>query len=127
MATRQPLIGHIAFSLAEAAEGPSSPTAVRKASLDAGKESVNLLARSERRRLPGNNPNCEASVEARVQRSSPAGRFFTIREVSSCFHVSTRTARRWISSGALTAHRIGRLVRVSETDLAAFVALRRDP
>ena len=35
--------------------------------------------------------------------------------------VSERTVLRWISSGALVAHRLGDVIRVSEADLAAFL------
>ncbi len=39
--------------------------------------------------------------------------------------VSLRTVRRLIAAGALPVHRIGRAVRVSEDDLARFLAARR--
>jgi excisionase family DNA binding protein len=57
--------------------------------------------------------------------ASPALRFRTIGEVANCLVVSTRTVRRWIKSGALPVHRINGLVRVSEADFAAFLAVRR--
>jgi excisionase family DNA binding protein len=41
--------------------------------------------------------------------------------------VSTRTTRRWIEAGVLRAHRLGHLVRISEEDLASFLAAHRDP
>ena len=53
-------------------------------------------------------------------------KFFTIEQVAERLDVSPRTVRRWITAGALPVHRFGRLVRVSETDLAAFLALNRD-
>jgi excisionase family DNA binding protein len=40
--------------------------------------------------------------------------------------VCERTVRRWIKARALPVHRIGGLVRVSEADFAAFLALRRE-
>jgi excisionase family DNA binding protein len=39
--------------------------------------------------------------------------------------VSERHVRRLIASGELPVHRIGRAVRVSEDDLARFLAARR--
>ncbi len=40
--------------------------------------------------------------------------------------VSERTVKRWIVSGELRSHKLGRLRRVADEDLAAFVApLRR--
>jgi len=51
----------------------------------------------------------------------------TLQQVAQCCAVSTRTTRRWIEAGALRAHRFGQLVRISEEDLAAFLAAHRDP
>jgi excisionase family DNA binding protein len=53
-------------------------------------------------------------------------KFFTIAEIAERLGVSTRTVRRWIRSGYLVAHRFGGIVRISETDLRAFLALHRD-
>ena len=39
--------------------------------------------------------------------------------------VTVRTVRRLIAAGELPVHRIGRAVRVSEDDLARFLAARR--
>jgi excisionase family DNA binding protein len=39
--------------------------------------------------------------------------------------VSSKTVRRHIDRGDLAVHHIGRLLRVSEEDLASFVARRR--
>jgi excisionase family DNA binding protein len=53
-------------------------------------------------------------------------RFFTIAEVAERLHVATRTVRRWIVAGDLVVHRAGAVVRVSEDDLRAFLALHRE-
>ena len=39
--------------------------------------------------------------------------------------VSSKSVRRAISAGDLTAHRLGRLLRVSDSDLEAYLARRR--
>jgi excisionase family DNA binding protein len=52
--------------------------------------------------------------------------FLTTPDVAERLRVSTRTVRRWIEDGDLIAHRIGGVVRIAESDLRAFVALRRD-
>jgi excisionase family DNA binding protein len=49
----------------------------------------------------------------------------SIGDVAEAMNASTRTIRRWIADGDLHAHRMGRLVRVSEDDLVAFAATRR--
>jgi excisionase family DNA binding protein len=53
--------------------------------------------------------------------------FFTITEVAQSLRVCPRTVRRWIDSKALPAHQLGRLVRISQADLAAFLAAHRRP
>ena len=53
-------------------------------------------------------------------------RFFSIAYVAEALSVSDRTVRRWIDRGELVVHRFGRGVRIAETDLKAFLAVRRD-
>ena len=62
-------------------------------------------------------PRCEVGKRRKL---------FTTAEVAEHLNVSTRTVRRWIKAGALPVHRIGGLVRISEADFAAFLALRRE-
>jgi excisionase family DNA binding protein len=66
-------------------------------------------------------------VSSRIQSSHRDDRirFFTIPEVAERLRVCTRTVRRWIKAGDLIAHRIGG-VRIADSDLRAFLALRRD-
>jgi excisionase family DNA binding protein len=52
--------------------------------------------------------------------------FVAIADVAARLDVCERTVRRWIKARALPVHRIGGLVRVSEADFAAFLALRRE-
>jgi excisionase family DNA binding protein len=52
--------------------------------------------------------------------SALVGQLFTTFEVSRLFKVSQRTVQIWIRSGELPAVRYGRILRVRETDLAAF-------
>jgi excisionase family DNA binding protein len=56
--------------------------------------------------------------------SSP--KFYTIAEVAEFMGNHERTVRRWIERGWLVAHRINRLVRISEPDFLAFLAAHRD-
>ena len=53
-------------------------------------------------------------------RSPLVGQLFTTFEVARLFKVSQRTVQIWIRSGELPALRCGRILRVRETDLAAF-------
>jgi excisionase family DNA binding protein len=52
-------------------------------------------------------------------------RMLAVTDIAETMRVSTRTVRRWIDSGDLRVHRLGRQVRVSEEDLAAFLNQRR--
>jgi excisionase family DNA binding protein len=55
----------------------------------------------------------------------PGANFYTVEDVADSLHVSTRTVRRWIKSGALVPHRFGHLTRISEADFAAFLVAKR--
>ena len=59
--------------------------------------------------------------------SKPATRFYTVAQVADLLAVSSRTVRRWVAAGDLPAHRFGRRVRISESDLRAFVQKGRTP
>jgi excisionase family DNA binding protein len=52
-------------------------------------------------------------------------RLFSIETVATHLDVSEKTIRRRIETGELRAHRVGRLLRVSELDLAAYIAKSR--
>jgi excisionase family DNA binding protein len=52
--------------------------------------------------------------------------FFTVAEVAERLDVSIRTVRRWIQDGLLIVHRINGVVRISESDLHAFLTTHRD-
>jgi excisionase family DNA binding protein len=58
-------------------------------------------------------------------RARPVARLRTIEETADLFSASTRTVRRLIDSGALPVHRLGRSVRISDADIAAFLAAHR--
>jgi excisionase family DNA binding protein len=66
------------------------------------------------------------SAHAVRDRDGQRTTFVTITEVAERLNVCERTVRRWIDSKALPAHRLGRLVRISQADLAAFLATHRD-
>jgi excisionase family DNA binding protein len=53
-------------------------------------------------------------------------KFYTINQIADSVEVSTRTVRRWIEKGLLVAHKINGLVRISEADFQAFLAVHRD-
>ena len=80
---------------------------------------------SGRSREPGTRASMPSRTDRRG-RACEAIKFFTIDEVAEMLSVSTRTVRRWIDRGELVAHRFGAAVRISEADLRAFLALRRD-
>ena len=52
-------------------------------------------------------------------------RFLTLSEVAEILQVSERTVHRWVKAGHLLTHGFGRAVRISHSDLQAFIASRR--
>jgi excisionase family DNA binding protein len=56
----------------------------------------------------------------------PVTKLRTIDEAAEIFGTSSRSVRRIIASGALPVHRLrGRLIRISDADIAAFLAANR--
>ena len=53
-----------------------------------------------------------------------AGPLFTIAEVADRLRVDQKTVRRWISTKALGAFKLGRQWRISEQDLRRFLQMR---
>ncbi len=51
--------------------------------------------------------------------------FLSVSEVAFILGVSTRQVHRWIERGLLPAVRVGRLVRIREEDLNAFIQRHR--
>ena len=52
-------------------------------------------------------------------------RLLSMARVAELSNVSVRTVSRWIKTGELHAHKLGRQVRVSEEDFMYFIAARR--
>jgi excisionase family DNA binding protein len=55
----------------------------------------------------------------------PLTRLRTIEETAELLNVSPRTVRRLIDSGALQVHRVRRLVRIADPDIAVLLAANR--
>ena len=58
-------------------------------------------------------------------KSMPAPGLMSVAAVALQLDVSQKTVRRLIEDGDLAIHRIGRQIRISEPDLAAFIARSR--
>ena len=56
------------------------------------------------------------------QKLTPIPRLLSIAEVARHLSVSTKTIRRLIQGGQLLSHRVGCQHRISEADLAAYLA-----
>lgn len=50
-----------------------------------------------------------------------ADRLLTIQNVADRSQLNAKTVRRWIKSGELAAHKLGRQWRISERDLRKFL------
>lgn len=46
---------------------------------------------------------------------------YTIEEVATYLKVDPKTVRNWIDDGKIVSIKIGRLVRIRESDLQAFI------
>ena len=57
--------------------------------------------------------------------SADIGTFYTISDVADALGVCTKTVDRWVKSGELVGHKVGRQWRISRTDLETFLKLRR--
>ncbi len=51
--------------------------------------------------------------------------FYMVAQIAEILDVSQRTVRRWIDSGELIAHRLGRNLRISGGDFDTFLIRRR--
>jgi excisionase family DNA binding protein len=67
----------------------------------------------------------QASPPPSSQQRLHLPRLFSVKAVAMQLAVSTKTVRRWIETGELPVHRLGRQLRVSETDLVVFIARSR--
>ena len=65
------------------------------------------------------------SPDTNVASEHPLPTLLTIDQTAKHLQVSTKTVRRWIEAGELVAHRFGRQWRISESDLQAFIRMRR--
>jgi excisionase family DNA binding protein len=81
----------------------------------------------DRHSNPPQSPASEAALRTAGAgvRGRPATSLRNIDEVAGLLNVSPRTVRRLIESGALPVHRFGRLVRITDGDLAILLAARR--
>ncbi len=70
---------------------------------------------------PGKRPERTLATPAAMpRRASPA--LLTVKEVADHLGASSRHVYRLIARGDLPVHRLGRLVRISEDDLARYLA-----
>ena len=65
------------------------------------------------------------AIPAPRGRAQLPDRLFSVPQAADQLGISEKGVRRAIGRGDLAAHRIGRLLRIADEDLAAFVAARR--
>jgi excisionase family DNA binding protein len=63
-----------------------------------------------------------------TQNSTPHAlpRLLTLPDVAKVLGVCTRSVRRLIERGEIPVHRVGRLIRITETDLHNYIRLCRN-
>jgi excisionase family DNA binding protein len=100
---------------------------IRTIARQAAREAFNLVRDAfETPSTPSGSPCGPPELENRPDNTAtkanaspePGERFLKVAEVAVRLDVSPKTVRRMIDRGELHAHRIGRLVRVSERSLA---------
>ena len=60
-----------------------------------------------------------------IKSKRPVPHLLSMHDLAERLCVSTKTISRWIKAEELPAHRLGRQLRISEEDAAAFIAARR--
>ena len=55
-------------------------------------------------------------------RERPIGKLHTMAEVAEILGLSKRSVQRLVATGALRVHRLGRAVRVADSDIAMLLA-----
>jgi excisionase family DNA binding protein len=75
--------------------------------------------------MTSENPRLRVVTSRMLRRPVPQLR--TIDETAAILSVSPRSVRRYVAAALLPAHRFGRLVRISDDDIAAFLAANRGP
>jgi excisionase family DNA binding protein len=73
-----------------------------------------------RERHSGRGPATTDPI-SRVTRVRPLTKLRTISETAEILQTSSRTVQRLIACGKLRAHRIGRLVRIEDADIAGLL------
>ena len=59
--------------------------------------------------------------------TAPTRHFLTLAEAGEITRLSVRTLRRAIAAGALRAHHVGRLIRIEDAELYAWLAGHHTP
>lgn len=60
------------------------------------------------------------------EQTPPSPRFYSVAQVAEHLQVSQKTIRRWIDDGELTVFRLGRLIRVSDQALQAYLQTKQN-
>lgn len=107
---------------------------IRMMARQAAREAFSVFREALDARGVTNQPPLDRSDPEHVQeghagtdRGPPEGgeRFLSVAAVADRLEVSQKTVRRKIASGDLPAHRVGKLIRVSEGDLETYVTQAR--
>jgi excisionase family DNA binding protein len=76
--------------------------------------------------MKNNDDDDDAVASVMAANTSNFPTLLTLEQTANVLQVTTRTIHRWIDTGDLVAHRIGRGLRISEADLQIFIRLRRE-
>ena len=80
---------------------------------------MNRRASNPTRRV---TPNRAARITRTDMPGRPLSKLHTMEEVAEILGLSKRSVQRLVATGALGVHRLGRAVRVSDSDIAILLA-----
>jgi len=133
MTRRRP--SDVSAASGDAADEDALMRLLRTIARQAAQEAFNALRDSQQASPALGEPQQDSSAqpgagieETTSNADQPRGsgeQFFSVTAVAKTLKVSEKTVRRKIAGGELPANRMGRLLRVGERDLAAYVAKTR--
>lgn len=53
------------------------------------------------------------------------GKYWSVKQVATALNVTPKTVTNWIASGYLSAIKIGRVIRIADSDLQTFLKMVR--
>jgi len=94
---------------------------------DTDRQELSVSLDTQTRRGDDSDTKAAGFLDARGRRYTSIGvpKAYSIKTIAEALEVSPRTVRRWIATRKLIAHQIDGVVRITDADFRAFLALYR--